>query len=79
MDLEQRPAAEKQLTNITVHNIIWRGVTVTVTDRKTKQSKTLVDNVEGIVKAGSFHSIISSLSIPGSKESNTSIKENAAP
>jgi hypothetical protein len=78
MDLEQRPTSEKQLINTTVHNITWRGVTVTVTDRKTKQSKTLVDNIEGVVQAGSFYSIISRMSIP-TKETNTSIKENAAP
>ncbi|OBT55673.1 hypothetical protein VE04_06922 [Pseudogymnoascus sp. 24MN13] len=52
MDLEQRPTSEKQLINTTVHNITWRGVTVTVTDRKTKQLKTLVDNIEGVVQAG---------------------------
>ncbi|KFZ23174.1 hypothetical protein V502_02345, partial [Pseudogymnoascus sp. VKM F-4520 (FW-2644)] len=53
MDLEQRPVAQKQLVNTSVRNITWRGVTVTVNDRKTKQSKTIVDNVEGIVNAGS--------------------------
>ncbi|KFY93788.1 hypothetical protein V500_03528, partial [Pseudogymnoascus sp. VKM F-4518 (FW-2643)] len=53
MDLEQRPVAQMQLVNTNVRSIAWRGVTVTVNDRKTKQSKTIVDNVEGIVNAGS--------------------------
>lgn len=52
MDSEQRPVAEKHLLNSTIKNITWRGVTVTVKDRETKQPKGIVDNVEGIVEAG---------------------------
>ncbi|KAI5460401.1 P-loop containing nucleoside triphosphate hydrolase protein [Mariannaea sp. PMI_226] len=52
MDPEERPVAEKHLLNTNVKNITWRGVTVTVRDRETKQPKTIVDNVEGIVEAG---------------------------
>jgi hypothetical protein len=40
------------LLNSTINNITWRGVTVTVKDRETKQPKAIVDNVEGIVEAG---------------------------
>ncbi|KFZ01444.1 hypothetical protein V500_00768 [Pseudogymnoascus sp. VKM F-4518 (FW-2643)] len=68
MDLEQRPVAQKQLVNTNVRSIAWRGVTVTVNDRKTKQSKTIVDNVEGTVNAGSF--ILSGLSDVTSRELN---------
>ncbi|RMJ13823.1 hypothetical protein CDV36_006490 [Fusarium kuroshium] len=52
MDLEERPVAEKHLFNTTVKNLTWRGVTVTVKDRETKEPKTIVDNVEGVVEAG---------------------------
>ncbi|KAJ4224890.1 hypothetical protein NW759_005594 [Fusarium solani] len=52
MDLEERPVAEKHLLNTTVKNLTWRGVTVTVKDRETKEPKTIVENVEGIVEAG---------------------------
>lgn len=52
MDVEQRPVVEKHLLNTTVKNITWSGVTVTVKDRETKEPKTIVDNVEGIVEAG---------------------------
>lgn len=52
MDVEQRPVAEKHLLNTTVKNITWSGVTVTVKDRETKEPKTIVHNVEGIVEAG---------------------------
>ncbi|KAF5633056.1 ATP-binding protein cassette [Fusarium sp. NRRL 52700] len=52
MDSEQRPVAEKHLLNTTIKNFTWRNVTVTVKDRKTKQPKAIVDNVEGIVEAG---------------------------
>ncbi|KAJ0116349.1 hypothetical protein J7T55_007328 [Diaporthe amygdali] len=40
------------LRNTTVHNISWSGITVTVTDRTSKQPKTLLDNVQGYVEAG---------------------------
>lgn len=40
------------LRNTAVHNISWSGVTVTVTDRETKQPKTLLDNVQGYIEAG---------------------------
>ncbi|KAM0346577.1 hypothetical protein ACHAPU_005289 [Fusarium lateritium] len=52
MDSEQRPVVEKHLFNSTVKNFTWRGVTVTVKDRMTKEPKNIVDNVEGIVEAG---------------------------
>lgn len=54
MDVEQQPVAEKHLLNTTVKNITWRGVTVTVKDRETKEPKAIVDNVEGVVEAGMF-------------------------
>lgn len=40
------------LLNTTVHTLAWRGVTVTVKDRNTKELRNIVDNVEGIVEAG---------------------------
>ncbi|RYP63670.1 hypothetical protein DL771_009158 [Monosporascus sp. 5C6A] len=43
---------EAHLLNTTVHNLTWRGVTVTVKDRNTKHLRNIVDNVEGIVEAG---------------------------
>ncbi|KAH7002040.1 P-loop containing nucleoside triphosphate hydrolase protein [Ilyonectria destructans] len=52
MDLEQRPVAEKHLLNTTVKNLTWRGVTVTVKDRESKELKPIVHNVEGVVEAG---------------------------
>ncbi|KAH6890536.1 P-loop containing nucleoside triphosphate hydrolase protein [Thelonectria olida] len=52
MDPEQAPVAEKHLVNTTVKTFTWRGVTVNVKDRDTKQSKSIVDSVEGIVEAG---------------------------
>ncbi|KAK8090348.1 ATP-binding protein cassette [Apiospora hydei] len=52
-DLEQGcSAADAHLLNTTVSSIAWRGVTVTVKDRKTKEPLNLVDNVEGYVEAG---------------------------
>ncbi|KAK3938488.1 P-loop containing nucleoside triphosphate hydrolase protein [Diplogelasinospora grovesii] len=52
IDVEGRAVAEAHLMNTTVRNITWTGVTVTVKDRETKQPKTIVENVSGIVEAG---------------------------
>ncbi|KAH7159894.1 P-loop containing nucleoside triphosphate hydrolase protein [Dactylonectria estremocensis] len=52
MDPEQKPVAEKHLINTTVKNLTWRGVNVTVKDRESKELKSIVQNVEGIVEAG---------------------------
>lgn len=58
IDIEQHAVAESHLVNTTVKNISWKGVTVTVKDRETKEPKNIVDNVEGIVEAGtSFSSL----------------------
>ena len=38
--------------SINLQRLSWRGVSVTVTDRTTKQAKVLIDNVSGLVKAG---------------------------
>lgn len=52
MDLEQLPVGEKRLLNAPVETLSWSGLTVTIKEGKTGQSKTLVDNVEGIMQAG---------------------------
>jgi ATP-binding cassette, subfamily G (WHITE), member 2 len=52
VDVEQQAVAEAHLINRTVRNFSFKGVTVTVKDRETKQEKNIVDNVEGFVEAG---------------------------
>lgn len=52
LDVEQYALAESHLQNITVQSISWRGVSVTVTDRETKEPKVIVDSVDGYVEAG---------------------------
>ncbi|KFZ21951.1 hypothetical protein V502_02899 [Pseudogymnoascus sp. VKM F-4520 (FW-2644)] len=52
MDIEQRPVAEKHFLNTTVHKISWSGLTVAVKDRRTGQTKNILDNVEGLVNSG---------------------------
>lgn len=56
IDIERHAVAEAHLQNTTIRNITWKGVTVTVKDRDTKQLKAIVENVEGIVEAGIFPS-----------------------
>jgi len=41
-----------QLTNTNVRSFGWKGVTVTVKDRQSKQPKTILSDVNGIVKSG---------------------------
>ncbi|KAL1306206.1 hypothetical protein AAFC00_004304 [Neodothiora populina] len=41
-----------QLTNTNIGSFAWKGVTVTVKDRQTQQPKTLLNDVNGVVKAG---------------------------
>ena len=50
-DVERAMIAEP-LHNKTINNFTWDSITVTVTDRKTKSPKKLLDNVSGDVKAG---------------------------
>ncbi|KAK2050685.1 ABC transporter [Colletotrichum somersetense] len=45
-------AVDAHLLNTTVHNISWNGIEVTVKDRETKQPKSIVHQVDGIVEAG---------------------------
>ncbi|KAM0723909.1 hypothetical protein Q7P37_000899 [Cladosporium fusiforme] len=41
-----------QLTNTNIRSFGWKGVTVTVKDRQTQQPKTILSDVNGIVKSG---------------------------
>ncbi|KXX80484.1 ABC transporter G family member 15 [Madurella mycetomatis] len=52
MDIEQAAAAQAYLRNTTVHNISWKGITVTVKDRETKLPKTLVQQREILALMG---------------------------
>jgi len=47
-----------QPTNRNVRSFGWKGVTVTVKDRQSKQSKTILRNVSGIVKSGELLSLM---------------------
>jgi hypothetical protein len=52
VDIEQKAVDEAYLLNTTVHSLAWQGVTVTVKDRQTNKPKTILDNIDGIVHAG---------------------------
>ncbi|QIX01973.1 hypothetical protein AMS68_007490 [Peltaster fructicola] len=41
-----------QLTNTNVRSFGWKGVTVTVKDRQSQQPKTILSDINGLVKAG---------------------------
>lgn len=48
----ERGAASEPLYNSTIKNLSWHEITVTVSDRRTKAPKQLLDDVNGEVKAG---------------------------
>jgi hypothetical protein len=50
-DVEKK-AVDVHLQNTTVSSFAWQDVTVTVKDHKTKQPKVILQNVNGIIKAG---------------------------
>lgn len=41
-----------QLTNTNIRSFGWKGVTVTVKDRQSQQPKTILSDVNGVVKSG---------------------------
>jgi len=41
-----------QLTNTNIRSFGWKGVTVSVKDRQSQQPKTIISDINGIVKAG---------------------------
>lgn len=52
VDIEQKAVDGAYLHNTTVHSLAWQGITVNVKDRQTNKSKTILDNIDGIVNAG---------------------------
>lgn len=54
-DVEKTGGDYAHLTNTTVRSFGWESVTVNVNDRETKQPKTIVSNVSGVVQAGKCH------------------------
>lgn len=54
VDVEKRAVDDVHLKNTTVKNFVWQDITVTVKDHKTKQPKALLQDVSGIVKAGTL-------------------------
>lgn len=52
VDIEQKILDDAHLLNNTIRHYSWQGVSVVVKDRKTKQPKAILQNVDGIVEAG---------------------------
>jgi hypothetical protein len=57
VDIEQKALDNAHLMNNTVRNFVWQGITVVVKDHKTKEPKTILENVEGSVEAGTFEAL----------------------
>jgi hypothetical protein len=54
VDIEQKALDSAHLMNDTVRNFVWQRITVVVKDHKTKEPKTILENIEGSVEAGTF-------------------------
>jgi hypothetical protein len=55
IDIEKSSGGDyAPLTNSTVQSYAWENISVTVKDRETKQPKTIVSKINGIVKAGKY-------------------------
>ena len=53
-----------QLTNTNIRSFGWKGVTVTVKDRQSQQPKTILSDVNGIVKAGELLALMGPSYVP---------------
>jgi hypothetical protein len=53
LDLEQNDSGHF-LMNETVRNFSWQGLTVTVKDRETKESRDLLNDISGDVQHGVY-------------------------
>ncbi|KAG0651330.1 abc transporter G family [Hyphodiscus hymeniophilus] len=51
-DIELQSADDSPLMNHTVKSFLWKDITVTVKDHKTKQPKSILDGVDGLVEPG---------------------------
>ncbi|PBP16702.1 ABC transporter [Diplocarpon rosae] len=52
VDIEQKSGEDAHLRNTSVRSFIWQDITVTVKDAGTGKPRAILENVEGIVKAG---------------------------
>ncbi|KAF8579679.1 ABC-2 type transporter family protein [Ramaria rubella] len=52
VDVERKAGEEVHSQSATVRNFVWKGITVTVTDKQTKQPRAILEDVSGIVNAG---------------------------
>jgi len=52
IDVEKWAGENVQLNNTTARDFVWQDIAITVKDHKTKQPRTLLQGVNGIVKAG---------------------------
>lgn len=44
--------------NKSIRSFLWTGVTVTVKDRQSKQHKTILSNIDGMVKQGELMAVM---------------------
>lgn len=60
-DIEKMPVQQgdyAQLTNTNIRSFGWKGVTVQVKDRQTKEPKNLLTDVNGFVRAGELLAVM---------------------
>lgn len=52
LDLERHVTEDAHLINDSVRSFAWEGISVTVKDKKTKEPKTILTSVDGVVRPG---------------------------
>jgi len=52
VNIGQNTVDDTHLRNDEIKSFTWQGIEVTVKDHKTKQSKAILDGVDGVVEAG---------------------------
>lgn len=57
-DVEKMMGDYAQLTNHNIRSFLWRGVSVNVKDRQSREDKAILNNVNGIVYAGELMAIM---------------------
>lgn len=64
VDVEKNPGTGyAHLSNTSIHSFGWKGVSVQVKDRQTKQQKHILSDVDGFVKAGEMLALMGPRSV----------------
>lgn len=58
MDRDEEGGSDAHFQNKSIRSFLWTGVTVKVEDRRTKQQKAILSNVDGMVREGELMTVM---------------------